>query len=98
MVPKPLLALRAFRWEVAAKERRVELVNRSPGPLEIVAVHGVDRQRINLEVTPVEAAYRTIRAAAWDAYEQGRVSLVQRHIETNARGHQVFEYIAEGLL
>jgi hypothetical protein len=57
-VPKPLLALRAFRWEVAAKERRVELVNRSPGPLEIVAVHGVDRERIDLEVTPVEVGQR----------------------------------------
>ena len=58
VVPKPLLALRAFRWEVAAKERQVELVNRSQGPLEIVTVHGIDRERLELEVKPIEAGQR----------------------------------------
>lgn len=46
----------------------------------------------------VEAAYRAVRGAAMDAYEVGRVTLVQRLVETDAKGLQTFDYIAVGLV
>src|SRR5262245_18371319 len=58
VLPKPVLALRAFRWEAGAKVRSVELVNSGSAPLEILGVQGVDPKRFAVDVTPVEAGAR----------------------------------------
>jgi hypothetical protein len=83
VLPKPLLALRAFRWEVAARERRVELLNRGTGPLEIKAVHGLDSERVDLEVTPVEAGQRYRLAARLRADGPAGTARSGLRVETN---------------
>ncbi len=50
-----------------------------------------------VELSSEERAWREVRKAAWLAYKEGRVNLLQRLVSTHPHnGTQVFEYLAEG--
>lgn len=55
VLPRRILAIRAFTWEADEKERSLRLVNRSPGELEILGVEGFDEARLAPRVETVVA-------------------------------------------